>query len=352
MKKCIAMLLALALLCALAVPALADMQKGAKGDDVKQLQQRLIELGFLTGSADGDFGAKTEAALKAFQAANGLEDTGIATIADTEALYADTAVDSQGNSAAPAAGEAEAEAPAEEAETEAPAEGEAAAPEEEAASATPSRETARGKLTIWGETLVPIVSTYEGGNDTIYAFARVENTSDQQLAVYNPLFELYDANDNLIKSENYLTCEPSVLQPGESAYLSKYMWLDTGASANDVADYVLDLNVQNDSYYTVTRFPAEVEYVAGDARYGGQSMVYVTVTNDTDETVFSMRVISALLSDTGEVLHVQNNGTDLGILPGTSVVFPMYIDYNVATYLKANGITPASADAIAYTETY
>ena len=349
MKKLISVLLCLALLCALAIPALADMQKGSKGDDVKKLQQRLIDLGYLTGSADGDFGGKTESALKAFQAANGLEETGIATDADTEALYADTAIDSQGNSAAPAA-----EEPAEGEET--PAEGEAAeaeaAPEEAPAPDTPSREVARGKLTIWGETFVPYVSEYEGGNDNIYVFARVENTSDKQVTIHNPLFEIYDANDDVIKSEDYLTCEPSILQPGESAFLYKNIWLDDGISANDVADYVLDLNIKNEAYYTITRFPATVEFVENDDRNGNRGMIYATVTNDTEETVYNMRVIAALMNDKGEVLYVQSNSTNLGLLPGTSVVFPIYVDSNIANYLKANDIKPASVDVIAYTEVY
>lgn len=45
-------------------PALAA---GDKGDGVQALQQRLIELGFLTGKADGSYGKKTSAAVLAFQ---------------------------------------------------------------------------------------------------------------------------------------------------------------------------------------------------------------------------------------------------------------------------------------------
>ena len=54
------------------------LQKGDKGEDVRALQERLVALGYLKGAADGDFGGKTEAAVKDFQAANALEPTGIA----------------------------------------------------------------------------------------------------------------------------------------------------------------------------------------------------------------------------------------------------------------------------------
>lgn len=58
---------------------------------VQQMQNRLINLGFLDGDADGDFGNGTEAAVKAFQRAAGLPDDGIATAAVQEAMYAEDA---------------------------------------------------------------------------------------------------------------------------------------------------------------------------------------------------------------------------------------------------------------------
>lgn len=58
---------------------------------VMQMQNRLINLGFLDGDADGDFGNGTEAAVKAFQRAAGLPDDGIATAAVQEAMYAEDA---------------------------------------------------------------------------------------------------------------------------------------------------------------------------------------------------------------------------------------------------------------------
>lgn len=45
---------------------------GDKGDIVKKLQQRLIELGFLSGKADGVYGQKTAAAIESFNKQHGL----------------------------------------------------------------------------------------------------------------------------------------------------------------------------------------------------------------------------------------------------------------------------------------
>ena len=70
---------------------LQTLQNGSSGDDVLKLQQRLISLGYLSGSADGAFGNKTAEAVKLFQQEVGLNATGIAD-PDTQAiLFTDNA---------------------------------------------------------------------------------------------------------------------------------------------------------------------------------------------------------------------------------------------------------------------
>jgi len=63
------------------------LQKGSKGDAVKALQARLIELNYLSGSADGDYGAKTVSAIELFQKAANITATGIADEATQLALF-------------------------------------------------------------------------------------------------------------------------------------------------------------------------------------------------------------------------------------------------------------------------
>lgn len=54
------------------------LRKGDHGDDVRQVQEKLIAAGFpIGGGADGKFGSKTEAAVRAFQTANGLTSDGV-----------------------------------------------------------------------------------------------------------------------------------------------------------------------------------------------------------------------------------------------------------------------------------
>ena len=54
------------------------VENNMSGKDVTQLQSRLISLGYLTGKTDGNYGYRTEAAVKAFQKRMGIWDDGIA----------------------------------------------------------------------------------------------------------------------------------------------------------------------------------------------------------------------------------------------------------------------------------
>ena len=58
-------------------PMHRTIRKGAQGDDVKTMQVFLVSWGFEPGNPDGIFGKNTEAALKAFQKAQGLTVDGV-----------------------------------------------------------------------------------------------------------------------------------------------------------------------------------------------------------------------------------------------------------------------------------
>lgn len=72
------------------------LELGSEGADVKKLQQKLKDLGYLSGSVDGKFGVATEAAVIAFQKNNNLTADGKAGTATQSKLYSGTAKKSTG----------------------------------------------------------------------------------------------------------------------------------------------------------------------------------------------------------------------------------------------------------------
>ena len=75
----------------------ALLKQGSSGTDVKELQAKLIELGYLSGKADGVYGAKTVAAVKAYQKANKLSADGVAGEKTLNSLKGAAAASSSGS---------------------------------------------------------------------------------------------------------------------------------------------------------------------------------------------------------------------------------------------------------------
>ena len=74
---------------------LPTLQNGSKGEEVRNLQERLIDLGYLSGNADGSFGNKTAEAVKSFQSAANLDQTGIADAETQIILFAEDAPEAE-----------------------------------------------------------------------------------------------------------------------------------------------------------------------------------------------------------------------------------------------------------------
>ena len=89
MRICLYVMLALLLSVSVLSPASAaykstTLRYGSTGEEVRQLQQALIDLGYLGGVADGIFGNNTENAVRKFQRKNGLTADGLAGVKTRE----------------------------------------------------------------------------------------------------------------------------------------------------------------------------------------------------------------------------------------------------------------------------
>ena len=93
MKKLIAMLTAVLMILSAASAALADdgiLRPGDTGDEVKHIQEKLIELEYLEGEATGVYDEATEKAVRRFQQEHSLLQTGMADEVTRRILEAET----------------------------------------------------------------------------------------------------------------------------------------------------------------------------------------------------------------------------------------------------------------------
>ncbi|MBR0088715.1 MAG: peptidoglycan-binding protein, partial [Clostridia bacterium] len=89
-----------ALLCTAVIgsTAYAVSRIGSSGQEVTNIQTRLKQWGYYTGSVDGVYGQKTADAVKSFQRSNGLTADGIAGAATLEKIGLPTGGSSSGGS--------------------------------------------------------------------------------------------------------------------------------------------------------------------------------------------------------------------------------------------------------------
>ena len=82
------------LLAVSSLPAFAeDLTEGARGEDVERFQQRLADLGYLSGGVDGIYGKQTTEAVSLFQTFNGMTVTGEADEDTQAAVFSAQAVE-------------------------------------------------------------------------------------------------------------------------------------------------------------------------------------------------------------------------------------------------------------------
>lgn len=68
------------------------LQSGSAGESVSQIQRKLKDLGYFSGSCDGVFGTETMTAVRRFQMANGMEQSGMADRSTQMRLLEDKAI--------------------------------------------------------------------------------------------------------------------------------------------------------------------------------------------------------------------------------------------------------------------
>ncbi len=99
LSAALVLLLAFSVMLTVTVPAFAqasglvrELKQGDKGEDVLVMQERLRELGYFAGIADGVFGPDTASALTAFQKGNNLLESGILDAVTRRVLFSQAAL--------------------------------------------------------------------------------------------------------------------------------------------------------------------------------------------------------------------------------------------------------------------
>ena len=207
---------------------------------------------------------------------------------------------------------------------------------------------AAGKLSVTKENFYVI----NGYSTYAYVFAKVENVGNKTIDVNAGILEIYDEKGDVITSSDSLYKYAKTLQPGEYTYVQSYSKIEVADNVGYPDDYLLTITGKTSDSSWTKRFPVESRLSLNEyySKYSTKNYMYATVTNDTDETVYGLAVVFALLDADNNVLYVEREGlsSSIGVAPGSKVVMKVDVPNSFMDYYNANNIVPTTVDAIAY----
>lgn len=200
---------------------------------------------------------------------------------------------------------------------------------------------AEGKLKATEKNLILIPGEAIG-----YFFAKIENVGDAPVCTGSGDLVLFTEDDEILLSENYLSTAPSyvVLEPGEYLYLEETLW-DSVLEDAVLGDYKFSIGTDSENT-AVVRVDAEAQMeLEGSDSY--ENYICVTFTNTTDKAVYRFYVTAAMYDQEGNLIYTDFTIlSDTAVHPGSTVTQRLAVDSDIMDYYAANGITPASAEAI------
>ena len=207
---------------------------------------------------------------------------------------------------------------------------------------------AAGKLSVEQENFYVIQSYSVYG----YAYAKLVNVGDKPIKVNTGLLEIFNADGDALTSTDYYSDYAEYLQPGEYTYICLYDEIED-VEPSSVDDYMLTVTGKANSDYVTYRFPCTTSYEPDVQKgYSTYNYMYATFTNDTDEPVYGIEIVLALLDAEGNILYMDDAGmyNDKAVMPGSSITVRADVSSSFIEYFEKNGLTPASVDAIAYVD--
>lgn len=202
------------------------------------------------------------------------------------------------------------------------------------------------KITVQEKLLV----TFEGKTNAFF-FAKVQNTGDAAGYVeYNGKIVGFDADDNVIVTEDYVCTAPSrvYLESGEYAYVRETFYEDA-LKTSTVADYKFSTKAAASGMeYEKLASEAVMEY---DPEEEYDNYVYVTFTNTMDEIIYDYVIVVALYDQNGALMFVKDDLTSgIGLHPGSTITVMMYVDSDMVKHFKQASLTPTTVDSLVYCE--
>lgn len=211
----------------------------------------------------------------------------------------------------------------------------------------PSMALGAGKLTTVKENfyVVKSWSSIYG-----YAFMRLENTGNKPVEYSAGLFEVYDGNGDTLASDSYINVYGKYIAPGDYAYAMVNEEIEN-AEESQVDDFMTTMTGKSTNSET-KKFQCETQYLPDFqvSTWSKEDLMTATFTNDTDDVVYGITTVFALLDDDDNILYMDTVSTysSVGLMPGSSMTMKSEVSSSIKEAYEKAGLKPTHVDAYAY----
>lgn len=206
-------------------------------------------------------------------------------------------------------------------------------------------------LEIVQELYVPL-EEFEGAYAG-YIFAEIANTGDEAVGFEMAVFDVKDAQGNVVSSYDGYLCYPSTIGPGETAFFADYQFVEGVSSVGEIPGYSLQI-VSGDPFYDV---PAELSVISAECvdmidSWGDQVYkVMVQVKNETDEQIMDPTLTFGVYDEAGTLIYAGATTVYSSVVPvGTEATYCLDIDYAFDQMWRMTGTIPAKVKLRAIVE--
>ena len=209
---------------------------------------------------------------------------------------------------------------------------------------------AAGRLEIVQENLFQL--SYYEKTVTCHYFTELKNSGDKPVEFTRGLLELFDPDGNSVESADISYCYPRVLQPGETAFISSQLDVDT--ALHTVNDQMLSLMQQGKLTQKVVRLESEATMQKIDDGYSMDDYLVCHIKNTSGEVVREFDVVLSMRDSEGNILWICTSNWydyDFGLMPDSSMELRVETNNSFINYWTENGLVPTKVDTIAYIQT-
>lgn len=157
----------------------------------------------------------------------------------------------------------------------------------------------------------------------VHSSAIFENKSDVPVEIGETQMNFKDTDGGIIGTSSMIYSVPSVVGPGEQAYITETTTLDgiTDAAQYGETTYNFSFDVTEDVPNSLE--VSGVKGIPATDEYSAPYKVTGVVTNTTEELQDDIRISAALLAEDESLLGVLSGSVDVGVNPGSEAGFEL-----------------------------